>query len=138
MSQQRLARAAIYAALEADGAYQATINGLFDMQAPDGTELPYSVMREWDEEDASAHDADGFRQTVMFHDWSEYKGALELLQIREARNAVIHHQTLTIAGHSTAVVVMDYATIFDEWDDELARRIFHQVTRYRVRIMEVP
>lgn len=132
MSAERVLQAAIVAALEANNAYMALVpGGVHDGDAPDGTEMPYTVIGEATEVLDRTHDLDGYAHTVTLHDWSLHEGRKECQEIREARNAVLHDAQLVVSGWGLTKLTYEFGEVMKEWDADLACYVRHQVTRYR-------
>ena len=130
MSAERAVQAALYTALTGNATYMALVTGLYDGEAPQGTAYPYTVIGEWTEVDEGQMSSNGWGLTVTLHDWSTYAGRKECQQIREARDAVLHRQRLTVPGFAPVYIYREFAEVFVERPDA-DQPIRHGVTRYR-------
>lgn len=130
MSAERALQGAIYAALAGDGTYSGLVTGIYDGRAPQGTAYPYTTIGEITERDDGPISEDGWNLTVHLHDWSDYSGKKECQEIREARNALLHRQRLTVSGFGDVYIWQEFAEIFvDTLDAD--NEVRHGVSRYR-------
>lgn len=137
MSATKTVLAAIMAALKADAPYMALIGSrIYDGDAPEGTAFPYTVLGDETEILNAPHDKDGYSHSITIHDFSLYDGRSESLDIRAARNAVLHNALVSPVGWDVTTIRYDFGDVLVEWDPELKRHVRHQVTRYRVESLE--
>jgi hypothetical protein len=132
MSAERVVQAALYAALTGDTPYMALVSGVYDEEAPQGTDYPYTVLGSMTEVPAHVMEADGWEHTITIHDFTDAKGRKVLQQIREAREVVVHKQILSVSGFGLTSMLCEFADVLVE-SDENGKTIRHQVTRYRVQ-----
>lgn len=133
MSSERVIQAAIYAALTGNAPYMALVSGVYDYVAPAGTAYPYTLLGSMTEVPDHVMEADGWESTITIHDWVDDEGRKRLQQIREARNTVLHRAALSVAGYGLTRMLYEFGDTMTDFDADLGRHLFHQVTRYRVR-----
>ena len=136
MSAERVLQAAIVAALKADAAYMALVTGVFDGEAPAGTDYPHTVIGSMTEGLDRTHDLEGFNHTVTIHDWSQYAGRRELQLIREARGTVLQNTILSVSGWGLTKLTYEFGEVVPDRDAELDITLRHQITRYRTYSLE--
>lgn len=129
LSAEKALRAAIIALLEATDGHRHRTNGVYDTEAPNGANEPYTVVGEVTEVPWLAHDSEGWAYTVTVHDWVLARDNDLLHELRAVRDTLLHWQTLTLADFNTIRVRREFAEILQEGRPENLRR--HQVTRYR-------
>lgn len=89
---------AVLAALEADSALTALVQGVFDF-VEEGEAYPYIVLGETVETPDNSHDSHGSNSVITLHVWSKYRGYAEALRIATRVRALLEHRPLTISGH---------------------------------------
>lgn len=131
MSAERAVQETVYSALTGNAPYMATVTGVFDGEAPQGTAYPYTVIGATTEVSEGDLNEDGWNLTLTIHDWSAYAGKRECQLIREARDAVLHREALAVTGFGQVVLHREFAEVLTDDDDVTTLR--HGVSRYRVR-----
>lgn len=112
---------AIDAVLVADGEYP-----VFDA-VPPGEPLPYLVYGEPTMQPDDELDGDGELATLAIHGWSAKDGKQECYEMRRWLKDLLDHQV--IAGAWT--VHEEFVEVIEESEGD--ERLFHLITRYRVR-----
>lgn len=138
MSSERVLQAAVYVALTTDAGLNALVASVYDHVAPDGAEYPFTVLGDMTEDPAHTHDLEGWGHTLTIHDFDGgpgRRGRKRLQQIREARDDVLHDQTLTVSGWGLTKIRREFAQVLLE-RDEAEQPIYHQVTRYACESLE--
>ena len=127
----------VVAALKGDAVYMATIpGGLHDGTAPKGTAFPYTTLDGSVETLEATHDVDGYHLVITFSDWTELEGKTEALEIRNARDDVLHNTILSPVGWGATSIRRDFGTVQEEWDADLKKTLRHGVSRYRVSTLK--
>ena len=122
---------ALVGRLKATPALIARVSGVYDGQAPQGTSMPYVVVGEATERDASAMAERGFSDTITLHVWSAYPGRKEALEIVGMIDLALR-DPLSLEGHTEADLRLDFATTLVEEDG-----VRHMPIRYRFSTFEV-
>lgn len=132
MSAERVVQEAVYTTLTGDSAYMALVTGVFDGEAPQGTDYPYTVLGATTEVEDGDINAEGWTLTITIHDWSAAGGKRECQLIREARDPLMHRVRLTITDLFPVYVHREFAEIVTDPDD-IEGALRHGVSRYRAR-----
>ena len=116
-------QASIVGLLRADPDYP-----VYDGRAPQDAPMPYVVIGEPTEVPGEEIDEEGTNATLTFHGWSAYAGKKECFQMQAWLRSHLHHAE--VAG--TWACYEELATILA--DDTGGGRLYHLVTRYRIRL----
>ena len=121
---------AVYDALRADSSLKSLISDpvrVYD-HTPQNSVAPYIVIGETRGLPFDTKDTDGMDQSLMIHVWSEYRGLKETKQIQAAIMDAIDQVSLSITGHSQALLRFEFSDVFLDADG-LTR---HGVQRFRI------
>jgi hypothetical protein len=98
---------------------------IYDGEAPQESALPYLVLGEPTETDASPLGTRGYTDTLTLHAFSAYQGRKEVLDITSAVELALR-PPLALDGHTTARARLEMHTVLIEEDG-----IRHAAIRYR-------
>lgn len=100
----------IYGGLSGDAGLGALIEGVFD-HVPDKTDYPYVVIGDARARDWSSHSRNGLQVSVMIHIYSRQGGRKQALEIASRIYELLHANSLSLSGHSVAMVRHEASSI---------------------------
>jgi len=126
MGQANDLQAAIFTALAGDTALLAlATGGVHDYVEPSvSPSSPYVVIGEAIATDYSGSNLDGLEHFVSIHIWTRARGFLVINQIMDRLDAVLHDQSLALAGSSLVNLRRDTRRLLRDADPELRHGIF--------------
>ena len=119
---------AVYTALTGASAIAALVSTrVYD--EPPAAEATYPCITIGDDtvEEMGTKTPDISEHTITLHAWSRYNGRKEAKQILDAIKATLHHNLLTVTGHTVVEAVFEFAETMLDPDGETV----HGVARYR-------
>lgn len=126
---------AVYAALSVDAALATLLgrpnadpadNGVFD-HVPEKTAFPYVTIGDDTQADWSDKEVDGEEHTLTLHAWSRHRGRRQVKQILGRLKALLHKQTLAMAGHDSVLIRFDFELTMLDPDG----KTYHGAIRFR-------
>jgi len=121
---------AIGDALADAAAIQALIGNparIYDEPPADGASYPCITIGEDTVSDMGTKTTDISEHTLTLHAWSRYNGRKEAKQILDAIKATLHHNLLSVTGHTVVEAHFEFAETLLDPDGET----WHGVARYR-------
>lgn len=99
---------------------------IYDGKAPQGAELPYTVVGDQTERPRRAYGRAGYSDTLTVHHFSSYDGSQEVLAMVAATNAALQ-APLVLAGFQPARLKPEFTEVVVEEDGTR-----HAPVRYRI------
>ena len=89
---------ALYTRLNNDSTLTSTLGSSVYDEVPEGSSFPYVVLGETTAIEYDTKDVDGSDSTIMFHIWSQYRGAKETKNIMDRLHDLLHDYSLSVTG----------------------------------------
>lgn len=117
----------IYLALSTDTNLNALVNGRVYDSVPENTVYPYVCIAEYNEKAMNTFGNRGKDIRMIVSIFSRYKGNKEILEIRNALDALLDQKSFTLVGHRLVGLLMESAETYEGYTGGDTTKI-HDIT----------
>ena len=122
---------ALYARLNNDSTLTSTYGAAVYDEVPEGSGFPYVAIGESTALDYSTNDVTGSENTLVFHVWSQYRGAKETKNIMDRLHDLLHDYSLSVTGANLINLRYEFSDLVRD-PDGITR---HGVMRFRAILL---
>ena len=122
---------ALYARLNNDSTLTSTYGAAVYDEVPEGSGFPYVAIGESTALDYSTNDVTGSENTLVFHVWSQYRGAKETKNIMDRLHDLLHDYSLSVTGANLINLRFEFSDLVRD-PDGITR---HGVMRFRAILL---